>query len=203
MKFTNIRVFFSKSGDAKYISHLDLYRAFGRVIKRSGLPVWYTEGFNPHIYLTFALPLALGIESEEESFDLRLTQDFEFDGESFVAIADRLNSVMPKDLRVTRVGIPIRNANEIEKAWYRVNAENPDTLNAYFAREQINIIKKSKSKTQELDVKPLLTWESGSQTLSLPAGNVLNINPWNVLTGLEVISATRIAILCADGSLFA
>jgi radical SAM-linked protein len=68
-KFTDIRVFFSKTGNAKYISHLDLYRSFSRAIQRSGLPVWITEGFNPHIYITFALPLALGIEGQEEAMD--------------------------------------------------------------------------------------------------------------------------------------
>ncbi|MCL1866119.1 MAG: TIGR03936 family radical SAM-associated protein, partial [Oscillospiraceae bacterium] len=61
MNYTNIRVFFGKVGRAKYISHLDLVRAMSRAVKRSGLHVWITEGFNLHIYMTFALPLALGI----------------------------------------------------------------------------------------------------------------------------------------------
>ena len=58
-----VRIWFSKRGEASYISLLDLQRVMGRAIKRSGVPAWYTQGFNPHIYLTFACPLPLGQES--------------------------------------------------------------------------------------------------------------------------------------------
>ena len=56
---TTIRVWFTKTGEASYISLLDLQRVMQRAFKRSGLPVWYTLGFNPHIYITFASPLSL------------------------------------------------------------------------------------------------------------------------------------------------
>ena len=62
--FIDYRLFYTKTGRLKYISHLDTNRLMQRTLKRSGLPVWYSEGFNPHIYITFALPLALGLESE-------------------------------------------------------------------------------------------------------------------------------------------
>ena len=54
-----IRVFYRKTDTAKYISHLDINRCFQRAMKRAGIPLWFTEGFNPHAYLTFPLPLAL------------------------------------------------------------------------------------------------------------------------------------------------
>ena len=60
---TTVRLRFTKTGEAAYISLLDLQRVMQRAFKRSGLPVWYTQGFNPHIYMTFAAPLALGQES--------------------------------------------------------------------------------------------------------------------------------------------
>ena len=50
--------------EASYISLLDMQRVMQRVLKRSGLPVWHTLGFNPHIYMTFACPLSLGQESQ-------------------------------------------------------------------------------------------------------------------------------------------
>ena len=56
----DVRLWFQKCGDARYISHLDLSRCMQRALKRSGLPIWYTEGFNPHAYVTFALPLSMG-----------------------------------------------------------------------------------------------------------------------------------------------
>ena len=64
-----VRIWFSKKGEASYISLLDLQRVMGRAIKRSGVPAWYTQGFNPHIYMTFACPLPLGQESLVVSVD--------------------------------------------------------------------------------------------------------------------------------------
>ena len=55
----DVRTVFEKKGRAKYISHLDLNRFMMRAFRRSGLPIWYTEGFNPHPYATFALALSL------------------------------------------------------------------------------------------------------------------------------------------------
>jgi radical SAM-linked protein len=204
MSFTNIRVFFSKTGNVKYISHLDLYRAMGRVIKRSelGRAVWITEGFNPHIYMTFALPLALGIESREESVDLRLTRDV-----PHAEVAEKLNAVMPQGISVIRVAEPICKANEIQKARYEIDCR-PETLKAideYLSRPEIEITKKTKKSTQVIDVKPLLEWNREHKTLTLPAGNTLNINPWNVLSALDefgVIDVKRVAILCENGRIF-
>ena len=58
-----VRIWFKKMGMSRYVSHLDLMRAMTRAIRRANLPLWYTEGFNPHPYMTFALPLSLGMES--------------------------------------------------------------------------------------------------------------------------------------------
>ena len=61
-----IRVWFAKRDEACYISHLDLQRVVQRALKLARVPVWYTQGFNPHIYLTFAMPLPLGVFSEAD-----------------------------------------------------------------------------------------------------------------------------------------
>jgi len=200
--FVNVRVFFSKTGNAKYISHLDLYRAFGRAIKRSALPVWITEGFNPHIYMTFALPLALGIEGAEESVDLRLTDVSDASELDFNDIARTLNSVMPQGLDVIRAAVPVRKANQIQRARYRIGVGESGTavLDEYFSQREIVITKKTKKNIQTIDVKPLLEWSES--VLTLPAGSVLSINPWNVLGNVSVGSVRREAILCDDGGLF-
>ena len=62
---------FGKQPRLRFISHLDLQRFFQRALNRTGLPVKYTQGFNPHIYMTFAAPLALGQESVAESLDFK------------------------------------------------------------------------------------------------------------------------------------
>ena len=84
---TTIRIFFEKCGESAYISLLDLQRVFHRVLKRSGLPVWYTMGFNPHIYLSFSCPLSLGQESLCESCEVK-TESESIDPAAWIA-ADR------------------------------------------------------------------------------------------------------------------
>lgn len=86
-----VRLRFSKTGRLKYISHLDINRAMSRALKRAGIPLWYTEGFNPHPYMSFSLPLSLGVESLCESVDLRITGEI-----TNKEIKDRLNSVLPE-----------------------------------------------------------------------------------------------------------
>ncbi len=71
----DIRVCFTKTGKLKYISHLDLQRAVHRMLVRSGLPIGYSEGFNPHPRLNIALPLSIYQEGERELMDFRINED--------------------------------------------------------------------------------------------------------------------------------
>ena len=91
----DVRLFFTKTGFAKYISHLDLMRCMSRAVKRAGIPLWYTEGFNPHLFMTFARPLSLGQESLCEVVDVRLVGEM-----TFKDIQTRLNETLPKDITV-------------------------------------------------------------------------------------------------------
>jgi len=197
-----VRAFFSKAGNAKYISHLDLYRSMGRALKRADLPVWMTEGFNPHIYMTFALPLALGIEGVKEPMDFRLTCDLNEVG--FDEITERLNAVMPQGLRIGGAAAPVHRATEIEKARYEVNSVDIAKAEEFLSGDSIIIEKKSKNKTQTIDIKPLISFEFANDkvTLVLPAGNTLNINPWQVFQGFEIGGVVRTAILLGDGKEF-
>ena len=63
------RALFEKTGNARYISHLDLMRVFQRAFKRAGLPLTHTQGFNPRPSVSIALPLSLGVESRCELLD--------------------------------------------------------------------------------------------------------------------------------------
>ncbi len=93
----NVRVWFEKKGAVRYISHLDLTRNMSRGIKLSGLPVWYTEGFNPRIYMTYAMPLSLGVCGERECMDIRLTEEFPL--EEIAPPVERPPSRRPAGLR--------------------------------------------------------------------------------------------------------
>ncbi|MDR0197498.1 MAG: TIGR03936 family radical SAM-associated protein [Oscillospiraceae bacterium] len=204
----NVRVFFKKIQRAKYISHLDLYRAMGRAVKRAELPVWFTEGFNPHIYMTFALPLALGIEGENEPLDLRLTEEMPFS-----EITEKLNAALcgAEGLSVNSAAAPARNASEIEKARYEIVTSETEKLADFFSRPEIIIEKKTKNQTRIIDIKPLIRFSVDDSAFSvvLPAGAKLNVNPWQVLGAFseiygerEITNVKRTGILCADGKEF-
>ena len=74
-----VRAKFYKIGSLQYISHLDLVRTMTRVLVRSHIPAWYSQGFNPRLKLTFSLPLSIGTQSECEFFDIRLTRQTDFE----------------------------------------------------------------------------------------------------------------------------
>ena len=101
-------------GMAKYISHLDLLRCFTRSIMRSGLPVEYSQGFNPHQKMTFALPLPVGVTSECEYVDI----SFEDGKASDREIEQKLNDNLPPDIRVLSVGDIAFKASDIVCAEY-------------------------------------------------------------------------------------
>ena len=107
------RAFYKKFGRAKSISHLDLYRAVQRTFQRANIPVWFTEGYNPHIYLTFPMPIFLGCEGVEEAFDFRTTIDMEPE-----ELMDRLNGAFPAGIQITRIAAPVHKAAEIARARY-------------------------------------------------------------------------------------
>lgn len=113
---TTVRIWFTKTGEASYISLLDLQRVMQRSLKRSGLPVWYTLGFNPHIYMTFACPLPLGQESLVESVDVK-TEEEQPDLEAW---KKALEPVMPLGVTVTAVTLPKCKAEQIASAVYAV-----------------------------------------------------------------------------------
>lgn len=93
-----VRLRFSKTGQAKYISHLDTNRVFSRALARAKINLWFTEGFNPHPYMSFSLPLSLGVESLCENVDIRILDDI-----SNKEIKDRVNDALPVGIRIVDV----------------------------------------------------------------------------------------------------
>lgn len=208
-----VRAFFRKSGRLKYISHLDLIRCISRVFNRCELPIWFTQGYNPHPYLTFALPLPLGFDSCCETFDFRLTDSVDFD-----KVRDRLNEKLPPDLQVIRVALAEKDPMEICWADYRLSFfdDAPDLtgeLERFLAEETIPVTKKTKKGEREIDLKEYLhvlslSSEPGKTELTVrfPAGGTLNINPTLLTTaftawlGRELywVKMERLAILDKD-----
>lgn len=205
----NVRVFFSKTGRAIYISHLDLYRVFQRAVKRCKLPVWETQGFNPHIYITFALPLALGTDGICESFDTKLTEDI-----SFEEVVDRLNSALPRDIRVLSAAEPVYKNTDIAKSEYEIEiATDYNKLNGFFMQEKIITEKKTKKGISEIDLKPaieIVEQTEGFIRMRLPSGTETNINANLVFEAFEkqfgveidILRIKRTAVYCKNGEIF-
>lgn len=90
---------YTKFGRLKFISHLDTMRVLQRAIRRTGTPVKYSEGFNPHQKLSIAFPLSLGIESYGEYAEIEVTNDIDI--EEFVV---KINKVLPEGLEIIMAG---------------------------------------------------------------------------------------------------
>ena len=205
----NTRVFYSKTGRAKYISHLDLNHCIQRAIMRAKLPVWQTQGFNPHMYISFALPLSLGQEGLHEALDFRTTEDI-----SFEEIADKLNRALPPDIRVTEVTEPIRNGTEIGSAEYLMESDiDLDKFRSFMQSEQIIVEKTTKKGTVTIDIKPhtnIISIDDTGIVVRFPCGNEFSINPELLLSAYATAENTEIKALriirthtfCTDGSEF-
>ena len=155
-----LRLRFSKSGRAVYISHLDLMHTMQRAFSRAGLHLKYSEGFNPHPQLSVAMPLSVGTSSECEILDFTLVDDKVAPDQ----ISALLNENLPEGITVSSVYAPERKVAEIK--WLRVHGvfeydvipaeKASDELSLFFSSESIVMMKKTKRGTAPLDVVPLI-----------------------------------------------
>lgn len=185
-----VRIWFEKKGDVRFISHLDLMRTMTRAIRRSKIPLWYTEGFNPHPYMTFVLPLSLGMESENDAMDIRIEGEIT-DGEVMAA----LSKAVPQGITITCVTEPVLDPKFISFASFEISfytAESAEKLEervkALLSSDSIVVQKLGKKGHRkvykDIDLLPHIKKYSlferdGVLVLSLvlPAGSTTNINP--------------------------
>jgi len=187
------RLKFSKTGMGKYISHLDLLRAFTRAISRAQLPVRYTQGFNPHQIITFSLPLPIGVTSETEFVDI----DFDETVDN-PEIMERLNENLPPDIRVISVGGLIHSATDICLADYDIFVKAPkeiekNTVESFFDKENIPVMKKTKKGDKEVNLVDyinrieIVECKTSEMRIkvTLSAGGAMNIKPEIMMSALE------------------
>lgn len=181
----NVRFFYKKKGSMKFISHLDMTRFMSRLIAKSKIPVWYTEGFNQHIYMNFALPLSLGFEGLYEIVDIRLTDD----SYSLEECLEALKRVSPPDIEFVAVSDGEMPMKTIGLAKYELEFEQFDfaeILTEFLSREAIICEKTGKKgKVKEIDLIPKInSFEITDKgvNLILVAGSEDNLNPSLVMT---------------------
>ena len=156
------RLLFSKTGRARYISHLDLMRTFQRAFQRADLTIKHTEGFNPHPFISILLPLSLGFSSECEVLEFQLLGETRHE-----EVPARLNAVLPEGITVERCYEGGLKAKELSLVEYRLTMEYDDGVpvgaaevwQEMLGRESLPVSKKSKkSKIGEtvVDIIPLV-----------------------------------------------
>lgn len=193
----SVRVKFEKTGNAKYISHLDLNRFMLKIIRMSKIPVWYSEGFNPHPYITFALPLSLGFESTYEFMDIRLHDD-SFTNEN---VYSSIKELMPKGINILSCFDPLMKAGQIAFADYKVSFTQYDSdvissLCDYLSSDSILANKKTKKGAfKEVNLKEFIKGYricDSALILTLSAGGANNLNPKLILESFEKFSNIKL-----------
>lgn len=206
-----IRIKFAKYDTMKFISHLEVMRYFQKAVRRSGLDVAYTEGFNPHQIMSFAAPLGVGQTSESEYFDIELHT-----APSMEELVERLNAVMTDGMQILSAEIlppPVPQVKRetamalvaassylvMRKDGYEEELSKEELegkFQQFMAQESIPIVKKSKKTEAEIDLASFIFEASAHGNVTefsgayenglvfymlLSAGSVNNIKPDTVM----------------------
>ncbi len=184
---------YAKTGVLRYIGHLDVMRYFQKAIRRAGLDVAYSQGYSPHQLITFAAPLGLGVTSEGEYFDAEMNSLT-----SSEDMVTRLNATMAPGMEVKDI-VQLKEGAKTAMAVvaasdYLITCREgygdihdfTDVLDAFYSQERIEVVKVSKTKETQMDIKPFIykleVGENGIYML-LSTGSVDNIKPELVMEG--------------------
>ena len=155
------RLLFEKTGNAVWISHLDLMRLFQRSFKRAGLPLTHTQGYNPRASVSIALPLSVGVESKCELLEYELEGD---EKPSHKEIVSRLNDALVEGVRVIHSydncakikNLAFLDANVDLEYDAGIPAGAEDAIRELFNRQEILVEKKGKNGIVEQDIVPMV-----------------------------------------------
>mgnify|MGYP005851645137 CR=1 FL=1 len=148
----------TKGERVKYLSHRDYIRAFEMALRRSRLPIAYSEGFNPRPRLSFGLAIGVGVTSEDEKIAIDL-----IDSLPLPEIAERLNAALPPDIRVTEAReipegtkspISALNASRFRITVCCEGSEAESAITALLDSEQVKITRKRERETKTVDIRP-------------------------------------------------
>lgn len=219
-----LRIRFRKEGSLQYISHLDLLRTFTKVLVRSGLPVWYSEGFNPKPRISFATPMSIGLESDYELLDVKIIKRVDPN-----AVKEALNRHLTPECAVEEVYLPQQKFTEIDYSTYVFRIRHEGMTQA-LAEECISLLqngpcpvfKRSKSGDKTVDVHPMIRKVEGGLEgeelvlrCALSIGGDQFLNPEYLVTLLKEqkgllagsplenwYTIRRTGVYLADGGLF-
>ena len=186
---------FGKQPRLRFISHLDLQRFFQRAVNRTGLPIAWSQGFNPHPVMSFGSALALGWTSEYEVIDIKLSAPM-----GRKRTEDAIRAALPEDLPVLEVRmVDDRHAapmSLVRMSDYVVRLEGENTsavigqIPAFLEREVVDAVKKTKSGEKTINARPLV--------LSLEALDADRIRTRLMLTESQSIKPELLVALLSD-----
>ena len=181
------RIKFRKYGAMKFIGHLDIMRFFQKVMRRADIPIAFSGGFSPHMIMSFANPLGVGVTSDGEYFDVELTEEIDMH-----AAVERMNQVVVEGIDVVNM-VPISDEKKrtgmtiVAAADYLSTIKKGDfpadwkeRAEDFIAQDKICIVKKTKKSEKEVDIKPLI-YKFGVKDngvyMMVATGSVENLKP--------------------------
>ena len=181
------RIKFRKYGALRFIGHLDVMRFFQKVMRRAEIPIAFTGGYSPHMIMSFASPLGIGLTSDGEYFDIELTEAID----SKTAVK-RMNEVSIEGIEI----ISFRKIPDDKKqtgmtilagADYLVSVRNgelpsdwKEQFPKFMSQPEIQVIKQTKRSERMVDIRALIdSWEIRDEQiyLLLAAGSSENLKP--------------------------
>ena len=171
----------------KFIGHLDIMRYFQKAIRRAEIPIAFTSGYSPHMIMSFANPLGVGLTSDGEYFDIELTEPI-----ASKEAVRRLNEQMVDGMEIVSfVQIPddkkSKGMSIVAGADYLSSVKNgslpedlAEKLEAFYAQNEICVVKKTKKSEKEVDIRPIiykLECRDGKIYMRVAAGSVQNLKP--------------------------
>ena len=178
----------------KFIGHLDIMRFFQKVMRRADIPIAFTGGFSPHMIMSFANPLGVGLTSDGEYFDIELTQEIDMN-----AAVERMNQVTVEGIDIVNM-VPISDDKKqtgmsiVAAADYLSSLKKgtfPDNWKEkaveFINQPMITIVKKTKKSEKEVDIKPMIykfKVRDESIYMQVATGSVENLKPELVMQAL-------------------
>ncbi len=155
----------------KFIGHLDIMRYFQKVMRRAEIPIAFTQGFSPHMIMSFAQPLGVGVTSDAEYFDIELTESI-----SSERAIEQMNKVnvegievvgfveIPDDKKCSGMSIVAAAEYEVSllesakssELTVEITKEWEIQTEAFMAQPEIRILKQTKRSEKEVDIKPMI-----------------------------------------------
>lgn len=188
------RIKFRKYGVMKFIGHLDVMRFFQKVMRRADIPIAFTGGFSPHMVMSFANPLGVGVTSDGEYFDIELAEAIDMK-----AAVDRMNAVMVEGIDIVNM-VPISDDKKqtgmsivaaadylscVKKGTFPVDWK--EKAAHFMEQPEILIVKKTKKSEKEVDIKPMIyrfDIHEDKVYMRVAAGSVENLKPELVMQAL-------------------